>query len=249
VTTNQYDEKLSGAYARTKENPSPLQTLCYQNFTRAVGSTDALAVCDLGCGAGHSTRLLRELGTPKRLVGFDLSDEMIGQANEMEIRESLGIEYRGIDCTSIPTDLHGQFDLATAMWLLHYAESREALDGFAASIASILQPGGRFVGVVQDKFVLDERSRHFGETRQWIGDPGQEGAQQRIIVTDLDSTEICSFTIWCWNRHFYEQALSTAGFKDIIWQDLTFDEATRMQFPEWQLIESLASCSLLTARL
>lgn len=249
MTENQYDENLSDAYTRTKEDPSPLQILSYQNFTWAVSYVDGLDVCDLGCGAGHSTRLLRTLGAPKRLVGADVSSEMISKAVAAEKQKALGIDYHCVDCTNIPDHFHGQFDLATAMWLLHYAESREALAGFATSIASILRPNGRFVTVVQDKFAVDHRSARFGEIRTWVDEAGCEGNRQRIIPTGSDGSEICSFVIHCWSRDAYTQALRDAGFQNIEWQDLVFDQMSRDRFDDWRLIESLASCSLLTARL
>lgn len=216
---------------------------------QAVGDTTGLSIADFGCGTGVSTRLLATLGKPAKLVGIDYSAEMLALAKQAEENDPLGISYIQADCSKeLPSALNQNFDLVTAMWLLHYAENKEMIDGFARSIYNTLRPGGHLITMVQDKFTVDVRSKRFGEYREWVDAPFVEASQQRVFLLDPEGAEICNILIRFWNRETYTKALEAAGFQDVMWTNLAFDQSLHESIPDWESVEEHASCSLLTAR-
>jgi len=250
MAQSQYTLDLATGYAKAKEHMSPLQRLAHEAFLRAVGCTDKLNIGDFGCGTGDSTRLIAGLGKPALLMGFDCSEPMLVLAQQAEGEHSLGILYEQTDCAiDLPGLTKRNFHLVTAMWLLHYAENKRMLAGFANTAFGALRPGGRLVTVVQDKFALNDESKKYGERRKWEeGDePLVEGSRQRVFLLDPSGNSFCDFLIRYWTRKTYTKALRTAGFTNIAWSKLHFDETTRATMPDWQVIEEVASCSLLTA--
>ena len=65
----------------------------------ACGPLDGLRVLDLGCGTGYFSRLLA--GGGAKVVGIDMSGEMVGLANRYEEDSPLGIEYRILDAAKV----------------------------------------------------------------------------------------------------------------------------------------------------
>lgn len=61
-------------------------------FLDFLPSISGLDVIDFGCGEGSNTRQFASMGA--RVTGVDLSERMIGHAQEMEARQPLGIQYR-----------------------------------------------------------------------------------------------------------------------------------------------------------
>ena len=114
------------------------------SFLDAVGNIRGKACLDLACGDGYYTRLLREEGA-ERVVGVDISPTMIELAEAEEVKDPQGIKYLTSDITALP-DL-GEFDTVTAVFLLHYASSKEELLKMAQAIARSTAGGGKFVTV------------------------------------------------------------------------------------------------------
>jgi arsenite methyltransferase len=116
---------------------------------------DARAL-DLGCGNGWATRLMAEQASEGRVVGVDISDEMI----EMARRSSVGIdnvEFRVASAERLPFD-DGTFTHAFSMEsLYYYADMGRALN----EVHRVLAAGGLFVAVI-DLYRENEPSH------QWI---------------------------------------------------------------------------------
>lgn len=244
----QYDAALTRDYQAAKANPSPFQILSYGAFLRVIGKTDRMRIADFGCGSGVSTRLLTTIGTPRKLVGYDISADMLGYARETEKASPLGIEYVQADCGSDGDNgIAPNFDLVTGMWLLHYADSLDALRNFAYQIRDALHHGGRTVMMVQDKVRRRQASKKYGEWRSALPRNPPEGSKQTVFLLAPDESEICRIQIHFWTRETYSRIFAEAGFKDIVWTDLQFSAEERVANPSWREIESAASCSLFTA--
>ncbi|HEX5106491.1 MAG TPA: class I SAM-dependent methyltransferase [Pirellulaceae bacterium] len=137
-----YDQ-IAEQYKRSKLQPWRTHIERYTLLALA-GDVSGQAVIDLACGEGYYTRELRRLGAA-RVVGVDLSREMIALAQAEEAREPLGIEYRVGDARDV--DLPGQFDLVFAAYLLNYAHTAAELAQMCRAVARSLKPGGRFVTI------------------------------------------------------------------------------------------------------
>jgi SAM-dependent methyltransferase len=130
-------------------------------------------VLDVGCGNGWATRLIAQQAPHGRVVGIDISDEMVDLARE----SSAGfpnVEFREASAERLPF-AEEEFTHAFSMEsLYYYADVPAALK----EIRRVLGPGGRFVCVV-DLYQENQPSH------QWI-------EQLKVPVQLLSSDEYCS---------------------------------------------------------
>ncbi|HEY0544654.1 MAG TPA: methyltransferase domain-containing protein [Pyrinomonadaceae bacterium] len=113
-------------------------------------------VLDLGCGSGWATRLMALRATNGRVVGIDISDEMIAQARASSAQYS-NVEFRIGSAEQLPF-ADGEFTHAFSMEsIYYYADMAQALK----EVRRVLAPGGVFASVV-DLYQENEPSH------QWI---------------------------------------------------------------------------------
>lgn len=103
-------------------------------------------VLDVGCGNGHTTRILSRRCAS--ILGVDYSAGMIERARiESRSRSFRNASYAVLDVRELDPGRFGTFDVVlTERCLINlgsFAEQRKAI----ANIASVLRPGGRFVFV------------------------------------------------------------------------------------------------------
>ena len=125
-------------------------------------------VLDVGCGSGWATRLMAETAKAGRVVGIDISDEMIRLARESSASFS-NIEFQIASAEKLPFD-DGEFTLAFSMESLYYYAD---IPGALKEIHRVLTRGGRFFTVVD----LYEENR---PSHQWV-------AQLKVPVQLLSS--------------------------------------------------------------
>jgi SAM-dependent methyltransferase len=113
-------------------------------------------VLDVGCGSGWASRLLAGYAAGGRVVGIDISDEMINVARESS-RLPGNVEFRLASAEKLPFK-DGEFTHAFSMESLYYYANIPAA---LREIHRVLSPGGLFVTVV-DLF-YESRPSH-----QWI---------------------------------------------------------------------------------
>jgi SAM-dependent methyltransferase len=103
-------------------------------LSEAVGFRPRLAL-DLGCGPGHTTRLIDEVLRPDRVVGVDRSASLLSKARAT----SRGISFVARDVTRMPLPCNGKADLLYARLLLSHLPNPEgAVKDWLAQLA----PGG-----------------------------------------------------------------------------------------------------------
>jgi SAM-dependent methyltransferase len=118
-------------------------------------SADA-RVLDVGCGSGWATRLMAQKAAQGRVVGIDISDEMVRLAAESS-RDFSNVEFRAGSAEALPF-ADAEFTHAFSMEsLYYYADMLAAL----REIRRVLAPAGLFVNVV-DLYQENEPSH------QWI---------------------------------------------------------------------------------
>ncbi|MEV8289698.1 class I SAM-dependent methyltransferase [Streptomyces niveus] len=216
---SQFDTVVA-AYEHSMEE-MPFRTHVEQwSFLNALGDTRGLSVLDLGCGSGLYVRKLRRDGAA-RVVGIDESAAMVDYARRREEREHVGVEYLAVNASdpaagTVP-GIDGAFDLVTAVYVLPYAPTFEALQGLCATARRALRPhGGRLVtAVLNPGFSTDpEWYRHYGmvltaDEPQREGGPGHLKAWVGQEVLDVD--------FFCWSADAHERALRAAGFDRVFW--------------------------------
>jgi trans-aconitate 2-methyltransferase len=101
---------------------------------RAVPAAPALAV-DLGCGPGHTTRLLRDVTASARTVGIDSSGYFLAMARRTA---GTGIDFARHDVRSVPFPVGPADVIYSRLLLAHLPEPAALVDRWVTQ----LRPGG-----------------------------------------------------------------------------------------------------------
>ncbi|MBU8893992.1 class I SAM-dependent methyltransferase [Corallococcus sp. H22C18031201] len=182
-------------------------------FFNALGSVKGLDVLDLACGDGLYTRQLKARGA-NRVVGVDISEEMIRGAQRAEEAEPAGLEYHVADVADMAP--LGRFDRVTAVYLLHYANSPEHMLRMCRNIHAHLKPGGSFVTYA---FNPEFSARGPNSTRYGITmldfplEPRDGHPIRAVLHTKTPFTIHFSY----WSRATHERVLREAGFHAFTW--------------------------------
>ncbi|HYF61805.1 MAG TPA: class I SAM-dependent methyltransferase [Herpetosiphonaceae bacterium] len=213
---------------------------------QTLGDVEGRSILELACGTGHYARRLRQRGA-SRVVGVDLSPEMIAVAQGQEAQSPQSIEYHVHDVATL--DLGEAFDDVVAVYLLHYAADQAQLDGMAQSIARHLKPGGRFVSYQLSPVPLpsNEYYEHYGlsfNLPETFGD-GQVFSFKAL----LGDTWSPPLTVHYWSREALTAALERAGLADVRWDSPTLNPQGRdAPNPEhWQAYLDHPHCLVLSA--
>jgi ubiquinone/menaquinone biosynthesis C-methylase UbiE len=105
-----------------------------------VGPVQGLDVLDVACGHGRVTRELARRGA--RVIGIDVSTELLAMARAIERVAPLGISYPEADVTSAASLPGASFDAVTCNFGLSDIDD---LDAALLTIERVLRPGGWFV--------------------------------------------------------------------------------------------------------
>jgi SAM-dependent methyltransferase len=187
----------------------PLRDAEWYSLHQRLGDLKGLSVLDLACGDGMGTRLLKRWGAA-RVVGVDISAQMIALARQREDAEPMGIEYRVADAATLGKI--GSFDRVSAAYLLHYAESRERLLQMMRTVYDNLEPGQWFVASIANPLrqpVIDQRK--YGFSYRLLDETLHEGARLRGTLYLGANTVEFDFYWWPWE--VYEEAGRAAGFR------------------------------------
>ncbi|MCY3842002.1 MAG: class I SAM-dependent methyltransferase [Acidobacteria bacterium] len=221
---SQYDA-IADLYQESKRLPFRTAIERYTLF-EALGDIRGMTVLDLACGAGHYTRLLKQAGA-REVTGVDESPEMIRLARREEEREPLGCAYLCRDVADLEPPA-GAADRVAAMYLLHYARSREKLVRFCRVCHAALRPGGRFVGF-NDNVLSPPRGtvsyRKYGLERTGPADP-HEGAPIRYRITNEDGAQF-EFNNYFLKPQAYDEAFDEVGFRDFRWLGVSLEPGER----------------------
>ncbi|WP_371791359.1 class I SAM-dependent methyltransferase [Streptomyces sp. NBC_01471] len=230
MTTQQYDE-IGEAYEGFKTLPMA-RFPERDSFLRMVGDLRGRSALDLACGTGFYTRQLKRLGAAEAF-GVDISGEMVAAARAIEERTELGVRYAVADAA----ELHAfdrPFDIATAVYLLNYAEDAPGMERMCRSIHRSLVPGGEFFVLTQaPEFRFDgPPTAPYGFTYEPVG----EGATgPRVRITALLDPPI-TFVTNSPRREVYEDCLAATGFTEVTWVPLRVPEDGVRAFgaPFWE---------------
>ena len=206
----EYD-KFSRQYKKSKELPFRAHVEAHVFFKMLV-NPQGLSVLDLACGEGYYSRMIRRRGAAK-VVGADISGELIALAREQEAQEPLGIEY--IHAEAEDLGVVGEFDVVTAAYLLNCALTRGHLEAMCRTIAANLRPGGCFVAINSNfrPGIPGDTSKYGWKPSEWT--PLEEGTPYRLtFLLGPDSFEIQNFF---YSHATYEETFHQAGFRSVRW--------------------------------
>ncbi len=214
--TTQYDS-IAATYDRIIGN-LPVRQMLEYTYRARIGDVTGKSVLDLACGNGLYTRKFKQQGAA-RVVGVDLSPELIRIAQEHEAREKLGMEYQVGDGGTLGK--LGDFDVVTTAFLLNYAPNRDVLLQMCRTVYDNLR-GERFVAINLNvrqgaRFYDDETYKKYGIFYHLTGGTLEHGAS--IHMTVAVGNDKVEFDVCHLPASDYEWALKTAGFKTVTWHD------------------------------
>lgn len=189
----------------------PLREPEWYSLRLRLSDLTGLSVLDLACGDGMGTRLLKRWGAD-RVVGVDISAQMVELARQQEQAQPLGIVYQVADAATLGTI--GSFDRVTASYFLHYARNREQLLQMVRTVYDNLKPGQHFVGsnanpLLPPQPVIDQRK--YGLRYDLVDEHLHEGATLRATLFLGENTVEFDFYWLPWTA--YEEAFRTVGFR------------------------------------
>ena len=212
--SNQYGADVAEAYERSFTMIPLRRYVELPTVYQILGEVNGLSILDLACGTGYYTRELRRRGAT-RVVGVDLSEDMISAARSREDEQDRSVEYMVADAGALQ---HlGDFDVVTGIHLLHYATCVEHLNGICQSISKNLRSGGRFIGY-QVNHDISREPHYYDKYRFFVQIPEAVVDGQpftfSVAFADFMSPPI---TAHYWSRHLLEAALEQAGLTRIRW--------------------------------
>jgi toxoflavin synthase len=211
--TDQYDVFADQYDASFQMIPVRQHVEAFSVF-KLLGSVAGVSALDAACGTGAYTRELRRRGAT-RVFGVDISPEMIKVARSIEAADPLGIEYDVQDVATL--EQMEPFDCALAIYLLHYAPTRQHLVNMCHGIARNISSGSRFITyqLNPDTPATPGYYQEYGLNLR-LPEHMEDGSALFFSATigDITSPE---FTIYRWSTSTVEAALLAAGFTGIRW--------------------------------
>jgi SAM-dependent methyltransferase len=203
---------IADSYDRTFSSLSFRIPIEEHSILKLLGDVRGRSVLEVACGTGHYTRALLRLGAA-RVLGVDLSEDMLRIAREEEAKRPLGAAYQVQDAAALA--LGEIFDRILAVYLLHYAASRAQLAGMCRAIADHLAPGGRFVTFAVNPDIPSDPEYYvpFGVRMEITAEPA-DGQEFRFALWlgDAWSPGITAYR-WSWDTLL--ASLREAGLVDV----------------------------------
>jgi ubiquinone/menaquinone biosynthesis C-methylase UbiE len=140
-------------------------------------------VVDSGCGSGHHTLMVAERLPRGRVVGVDVSREMIDKLNRNARGRGLQARVEAIeaDALAIPLD-DGIADRAITVAAWHHLDDPQAA---CSELARVLRPGGRLVAVDLEISAHHQPGKHLEGHDRTFGEPDMRRFLQTAGLRDV----------------------------------------------------------------
>jgi ubiquinone/menaquinone biosynthesis C-methylase UbiE len=207
-------DRIAPQYQESKLLPFRVHVEEYTTF-KLLPSLFGRSVVDLACGEGIYSRKLMQRGA-RRVVGVDISAEMIALARQAEEAAPIGVEYVRADVASV--DVDEQFDIAFCSYLFNYASSRPELRTLVGSVVRLVRPGGLVVGCndyPDNPPAHYDRYRPYGFVKVGAAQPS-EGSTITYRFFNLDGT-VFELDNYYLAPETYRTEFADAGFASFDW--------------------------------
>lgn len=184
------DGDYAGAYARL-EFPGTY-FLAYRDLPAILEQhVRGRRALDFGCGAGRSTRFLRQLGFS--VVGADISEEMLRHARAADPDG----DYRLVADGDLSALQDGAFDLVLSVFTFDNIPTREKKMAILGGLRQLLAAGGRLVSVVSSPEIYTHEWVSFS-TRDFVADNlrARSGDVVRILNTAIADARPVEDILW-----------------------------------------------------
>jgi toxoflavin synthase len=234
VTKRAQFDQIADAFSSSDRLARLRSDVVEPHVLATLGDVCGKDLLDLGCGDGVFSRLVMR-GGAHRVVGVDISPEFIRIARDTEAREPLGVEYHV--GSHLDLEETRQFDAALAVFVLHYADTREDLYRMCANVSRSLVSGGLLVAVInsfQDDpfFTAGPNLTRYGITFHLSG-ALREGDK---VPMEMHAEHPFTVDVTHWSRETYARTLRDVGFDNVKITPLTPSDASLAELgqPYWQ---------------
>lgn len=164
-------------------------------------------VLDFGCGAGRSSRFVRNLGFD--VTGIDISPHMLKMARQLDPQG----DYRLVNGSDYSTVSDGTFDLITSLFTFDNIAGPEIKRGIFAALGQLLKPGGRMLNVVSSPEIYTHEWASFSTKDYPENLDARPGDIVRIITTAIEDSRPVDDIIW--PDDAYRRTYAESGWKVI----------------------------------
>jgi SAM-dependent methyltransferase len=160
---------------------------------------------DFGCGAGRSTRFLRNLGF--EAAGVDISEDMLAKAREIDPHG----DYR-LTAEEGPVSFQERaYDLVLSVFTFDNIPTKDQKVRLFRSLGRLLNPGGRIVSLVSSPEIYTHEwasfsTKDFPENRL-----ARSGDKVRIVMTDVEDRRPVEDVLWA--DEAYREVYALAGLE------------------------------------
>lgn len=188
--SNVYDDAArAAAYARL-EFPGTYY-LAYRDLPEIIlGSVGGRKAIDFGCGAGRSTRFLRDLGFD--VVGVDVSAPMLARAREADPRG----DYRLVPPSGLGDLGLAPVDLVLSAFTFDNIPAKEEKVSILRSLGKALREGGRIVNLVSSPEIYVNEWASFSTAAFPENRRAASGDRVKIVMLDVEDRRPVEDVLW-----------------------------------------------------
>jgi SAM-dependent methyltransferase len=188
--SNVYDDQArSEAYA-TLEFPGTYY-LAYRDLPAIIGEhVHGRRAMDFGCGAGRSTRFLRDLGF--EVVGVDISEPMLARARDRDPQGDYRLVPDG-DLRSLETNA---YDLILSAFTFDNVPTMGKKVALFQDLARLLRVGGRIVNLVSSPEIYVNEWASFSTKAFPQNRVAQCGEKVLIVMLDVEDRRPVEDILW-----------------------------------------------------
>ena len=178
--------------AMERKDPVPTRFSSGTSSWKCWGSVSGCNVLDMACGDGRTARCLMELGA-QSVLGVDVSQKMIDGARRKNRTDGGhrfdALRFETVDARDQSFVLDEAVDIVTAMYLFHYAGSRDELFRMCRFIGRNLKSGGRFVTTRSTRITISNVRLRRWEKRSdsATGSPGRPNIGSSLAISTCRS--------------------------------------------------------------
>jgi SAM-dependent methyltransferase len=207
VSENVYDdEKRAAAYAKL-EFPGTYY-LAYRDLPAIIREHVAgNRALDFGCGAGRSTRFLKELGFDA--VGVDIAPDMITKAKEFD-PDGRYLLIGEADFAPLGGE---SFDLILSAFTFDNIPEMKTKVRIFEALGTLLAEGGAIVNLVSDPAIYTNEWASFSTKDFPENADAKSGDRVKIIITDIDDARPVVDVVW--SDESYRKTYAAAGLTPV----------------------------------
>ena len=202
--TNVYDDRTRAEAYAALEFPGTYY-LAFRDLPKIilehVRGSQAL---DFGCGAGRSTRFLRQLGFDT--VGVDIAAPMLARARERDPEGDYRLVPDG-DLTGLPA---GAYDLILSAFTFDNIPTLEKKVTLLTALKQLLKPGGVLVNLVSAPEIYLHEWASFSTRAFPHNRTARNGDKVHIVMLDVTDSRPVEDILW--TDEAYQEAFERSGF-------------------------------------